>query len=102
VKRLLKKLKCQRDDFEISDLVQEMNQVKDKYDIYPTIIFDVEHAGVEHKELGTEAVRSLSKALAGTCRIIILSEANAVLQFGQDGARERFIFVDELAESEAF
>jgi hypothetical protein len=62
----------------------------------------VEHAGVEHKELGTEAVRSLSKALAGTCRcIIILSEANAVLQFGLDGARERFIFVDELAESEA-
>ena len=40
--------------------------------------------------------------LSPFCRcIIVLSEANAVLEFGQDKAREEFIYVDECSHSEA-
>ena len=74
-----------------------------KCGIIPTIIFDVERS---LSPLGTrdhvvDAVRSLSKDLAPYCRcIIVLSEANAVPQFGRDG-RESFIYVDEMEREEA-
>ena len=74
-----------------------------KCGIIPTIIFDVE---CSLSPLGTrdhvvDAVRSLSKDLAPYCRcIIVLSEANAVLQFGRD-KRESFIYVDEMEREEA-
>ena len=66
----------------------------------PTIIFDVERSKSAQPVL--QIVRGLAKALGGYCRcIIVLSEANAVLEFGKDKHREKFIFVDEMTESEA-
>ncbi len=68
----------------------------------PTIIFDVDQVTskyIDDPVLGT--VRSFSKALAPYCRcIIVLSEVNAVLQFGKD-KREKFIYVDEMERDEA-
>ena len=67
----------------------------------PTIIFDVERASSDDPVV-LQSVRSLAKALIGYCRcIIVLSEANAVLEFGKDKRREEFIFVDEMTELEA-
>jgi hypothetical protein len=84
----------------MKDLIPEMNE---QYNIYPTIIFDVERSGQESQDVVLNVVRSFSKSLAHTCRcIIILSEANnAVLQFGNDVSREKFIFVDEFCLLEA-
>ena len=74
----------------------------EKSGFYPTIIFDVERGGSNDQILGIQAVRSLAKLLAHKCRcFIILSEANAVLEFGKDCDRERFIFVNELTLGEA-
>jgi hypothetical protein len=71
--------------------------------IYPTIIFDVECGGSKEYSTSTiNDVRSLAKELAVVCRcIIVLSEANSVLEIGDDTSRERFIFVDELTIEEA-
>mmetsp|Transcript_7355 Transcript_7355/g.7759 ORF Transcript_7355/g.7759 Transcript_7355/m.7759 type:complete len:460 (-) Transcript_7355:128-1507(-) len=66
--------------------------------IYPTFIFDVECSKVE----SVNAVRAIAKDLAHTCRcIIVLSEANAILEAGDDNSREKFIFVDEFSRDEA-
>ena len=68
----------------------------------PTVIvFDVER-GKDASESFLGKIRSVSKALA-TCAhvIIVLSEANAVVEFDRDPARERFIFVDEMSDEEA-
>ena len=44
---------------------------------------------------------SLCKEFASVCNcLIIVSEANAVVEFGMDRSRETFIFVDELNENE--
>jgi hypothetical protein len=102
VRELLESLHFLDTKLKASQLVEQMREVKEKHGIFPTIIFDVERASITGEDLGIQAVRSLSKALAETCRcIIILSEANAVLQFGKDRAREEFIFVDELSREEA-
>lgn len=71
--------------------------------IYPTIIFDVERGRVEEqKTASVNAVRTLAKNLAHTCRcIIVLSEANAILEAGDDTGREKFIFVGEFSRDEA-
>jgi hypothetical protein len=71
--------------------------------IYPTIIFDVERGRVEEqKTASVNAVRTLAKDLAHSCRcIIVLSEAHAILEAGEDTAREKFIFVDEFSRDEA-
>ena len=62
----------------------------------PTIIF-----GIEHKE-GLDNVRSTAKEFAETCNVIlVVSEPNAVLEFGNDPDREEFIYVDEFTELEA-
>ena len=51
--------------------------------------------------MGVQAARGIAKDLAAACNvIIILSEANAVLEFGKDGDRENMIFIDELTEPE--
>ena len=66
------------------------------------IIFDVERGSSSDRTGMLQDVRSLAKALIGYCRcIIVLSEANAVLEFGKDPDREEFIFVDEMTFSEA-
>jgi len=71
-----------------------------KSGIIPTIIFEVERA-VSHDDDVVSTVRSLSKELARSCRcIIVLSEANAALEFGND-EREKFIYVDEMEREEA-
>ena len=64
------------------------------------IIFDVERGsssdrtGMMQDVRSLANVRSLTKALIGYCRcIIVLSEANAVLEFGKDPDHEELIFV---------
>ena len=70
-------------------------------EIIPTIIFDVERGGSLDQTMGIQAVRSLAKMLSPFCRcIIVVSEVNAILEFGQDNAREDFIFIDECSYSE--
>jgi hypothetical protein len=67
----------------------------------PIIIFDVERGGSPDQELGLAAVRSLAKTFAQECAVlIVLSEANAVIHFGADDAREKFIFVNEMTSNE--
>lgn len=86
-------------DFDIDILIEAVK----KSIIIPTIIFDIERAASPHSSHDhvVYAVRSLSKELAPYCRcIIVLSEANAVQQFGKD-EREEFIYVDEMEREEA-
>jgi hypothetical protein len=72
--------------------------------IVPTVIFDVERGSAD-KERSTrqgvlQDVRSLAKELHEDSHcIIVVSEANAVFQFGMDD-RERFIYVDEMSFNE--
>ena len=62
-----------------------------------TIIFDVERGSHD----GNTAVRSVAKSLAHCSRcVIVLSEADAVVEFGRD-PRETFVFVGELSSTEA-
>jgi hypothetical protein len=70
--------------------------------IVPTFIFDVDCGGAPEDAWGRQAVRSIVKQLAQHCRCtIILSDTNAVLEFGRDRARERFCYVDDMAKDEA-
>jgi len=67
-----------------------------------TVIFEVERGGTPDQAIGIHAVKSLAKEFATVSNcIIILSEANAVLEFGRDPRREKFIFVDGFTEVEA-
>ena len=67
-----------------------------------TVIFEVERGGTPDQAIGTQAVRSLAKEFATVSNcIIILSEANAVLEFGRDDSRENIIFIDGFTEVEA-
>jgi hypothetical protein len=68
----------------------------------PTLVFEVELGGGAEQKACVDGVRSLCKqfAVCSNC-IIILSETNAVLVFGQDKAREEIILVPELTQGEA-
>jgi len=67
-----------------------------------TVIFEVERGGTPDQDIGIHAVKSLAKVFATVSNcIIILSEANAVLEFGTDHAREKFIFIEGFTEVEA-
>ncbi len=71
----------------------------------PTIIFDVEHGAERKKDAEFKSilqdVRSIAKEICEDCYcIIVVSEANAVFQFGLDTSREQFIFVDEMSFEE--
>ncbi len=90
-------------------LKEALQSYKAEFEKMPTIIFDVERGseadaqGSTHKGILQE-VRSLAKELHEDCHcVIVVSEANAVLQFGKD-ERENFIFVDEMSfdETKAF
>lgn len=87
-----------------SDLdIDVFKQAIKKCGVIPTIIFEVERSvsPTGSRDHVVDAVRSLSKELAHCCRcIIVLSEANAVLQFGKDD-REEYIYVDEMEREEA-
>ena len=89
--------------FNTTGLTPELlSETTRKCSVIPTIIFDIELGGSLDQTSGIQAVRSVSKLLAHTCRcIVILSEANTVLQFGQDEARVRFLYVDEPTYDEA-
>ena len=46
-----------------------------------------------------QEIRSLAKELSSVCSVIlVLSEANAALEFSRGVYRETFIFVDEFAD----
>ena len=68
----------------------------------PTLIFEIERGSSAKQTECINSVRSLCKqfAVCSNC-IIILSETNAVLVFGQDKAREQLILVPELTHQEA-
>jgi hypothetical protein len=72
--------------------------------VYPTIIFDVERGseeteGVSHKGV-LQDVRSIAHGICKVCHcLIVVSEANAIFQFGSD-PREQFIYVDEMTFEE--
>lgn len=66
-----------------------------------TIIFDVERSTTDGMNECLMAVRGLAKSLTDSSRcVIVLSEANAVVEFGRD-PRENFVFVGELSADEA-
>lgn len=66
----------------------------------PIFIFDVECGGATEKNV-LSTVRSLCKTLAPYCHcFIVLSEANAILEFGKD-PREEYIYIDEMSTEEA-
>ena len=50
------------------------------------MIFELETGGNDKQILGIQAARSLSKEFASVCNCII-SEANAVVEFGMDRSR---------------
>jgi hypothetical protein len=67
-----------------------------------TVVFEIERGEGAEQTACIRNVRSLSKMFAQVCNcIIILSEANAILVFGQDEARERYILVPDLSDTEA-
>jgi GTPase SAR1 family protein len=93
VKSLLRSVEKMR-----SDIETQMRKVHDKYGLYPVIVFEVECD--DTKVMNN--VRSVAKRLATTCNcIIVISESNSILEFGNDSCREDFIFVDELSIDEA-
>ena len=84
------------------DYIKALEKAKSSDGTLPTIIIEVERAGSLDLSLGVQAARGVAKHLAAACNVIIvLSEANAVLEFGKDGDRENMIFIDELTEPEA-
>jgi hypothetical protein len=86
-------------DFDVEMLISAIEKSK----VVPTIIFDVERGGSpDQATIALNEVRGLAKQLAMYCRcIIVLSEANAALEFGRDKDREKFIYVDEMTVPEA-
>lgn len=63
----------------------------------PTIIFDVE--GVSSANI--QSIRSLAKFLASSCAcVIILPEANAILDFGKDKDREEYLYINEMTREQ--
>ena len=87
---------------ETIDYLIALEKATSSGDILPTIIIEVERAGSQDQNLGVQAARGVAKELATACNvIIILSEANMVLEFGKDHGREKMIFIDEFTEPEA-
>lgn len=101
LKSILKALHVDQNQFDIPQLKKEIQKVKDRNNIQPIIIFEVERGEDSDQVKGIDAVRSMAKLLAvSCCCIIVLSEANTVLRFGRD-RRENYIYVGELSRAEA-
>jgi hypothetical protein len=90
-----------------SPAVNEMEMVDVLYNAkvdgrLPTLVFEIEGGQGAEQKACINNVRSLCKqfAVCSNC-IIILSETNAVLVFGQDPSREEIILVPELTQDEA-
>jgi hypothetical protein len=83
-------------------VAEEMRRVNDKYGIYPVIIFEVEGGGILPDGVVMNNVRCVAKGLAHLCNVlIVISDSNAIIQFGKDPTREKYIFVDEFSIPEA-
>lgn len=66
----------------------------------PTLIFEIERGQDTGHKPCVANVRSLCKQFALYATCIILSDADAVLVFGQDPARKQIILVPELTHAE--
>jgi GTPase SAR1 family protein len=67
-----------------------------------TLVFEIERGDNLKQIECVEAVRSLSKQFAQVCNcIIVLSEAKAIMVFGRDPERERYILVPNLTVDQA-
>ena len=85
-----------------TDFISALNKAKSSDGTLPTIIVEIEIENRLDKSSGIKAIRGVAKDLSAVCNfLIILSEANAVLEFGNDMDREKFIYVGELTEPEA-
>ena len=84
------------------EMVDVLYNVKVDDGRLPTLIFEIERGQGAEQTACINNVRSLCKqfAVCSNC-IIILSETNAVLVFGQDPEREEIILVPELTQAEA-
>ena len=99
---LAKKTGTTKLDPQIADFRNALAISVGKEGILPTIIFEIEQSKGEEQRGAIQEVRSFAKQMCVVCNIIlVLSEANAALQFGKDRRREEFIFVGDLSESEA-
>lgn len=102
MKQLAKVTNTAKFEPDVDDFIASLLKGKSEDGVLPTIIVEIERAGTEDQSLGIHAVRGVAKDLCAACNfIIILSEANAVLEFGYDRSRENYIFVDELTDQEA-
>ena len=88
---------------QIGDLVDAMMKTGVADDgTFPTIVFEIERGKSEVQKIAISEIMSFAKKLSPVCNcILVLSEANVVLEFGNDTEREGFIFVDEFSELEA-
>jgi hypothetical protein len=67
-----------------------------------TVVFEIERGDSTDQIECVDAVRSLSKQFAQVCNcIIVLSEAKAIIVFGRDPAREKYILVPDLTVDQA-
>ena len=86
---------------DIVDFIAALMKGESKEGTLPIIILVVERSESQDQSLGIQAERGFPKELSAACNIIIISSANALLEFGIDHDREYFIFVGELSELEA-
>jgi energy-coupling factor transporter ATP-binding protein EcfA2 len=97
-KKLLGKVTLQSPVLDVDTFVRAVDNCENT----PLIVFDVETSDTKDRRVLLGAVRGVCKALAHKCICwIVLSEANAVLTFGMDSYREKFIYVGEMNKEEA-
>jgi hypothetical protein len=85
---------------DVDKIVDSMRDARAKRNGHPvTIVFEVERGSSSPEVLSL--VKHISKDFAVVANVlIVLSEANAVLGFGDD-SRQKYIFVDEMTREEA-
>jgi energy-coupling factor transporter ATP-binding protein EcfA2 len=84
--------------FDVDNFVRAVDNCKNT----PLIVFDVDTSHTTDLRDLLVAVRDICKLLAHKCVCwIVLSEADAVLTFGKDRQRQKFIYVDEMNKEEA-
>jgi hypothetical protein len=67
-----------------------------------TLVFEIERGDSTDQIECVDAVRSLSKLFAQVCNcIIVLSEAKAIVVFGRDPEREKYVLVPDLTVDQA-
>lgn len=103
-KKLYETLQIDTTKNKIYELNKAMKEVYIKNKTYPVVVFEIDRC-ITDKDLDVvENIRKVAKALADgkfcNC-FLVLSESNAIVQFGKDSGRETYLFVDELSISEA-